>query len=51
MLREWREGRQEGREYIKEKREYKELCEKKKREENERWEMKMEGARSERSWK
>ncbi|XP_018360405.1 PREDICTED: uncharacterized protein LOC108759461 [Trachymyrmex cornetzi] len=34
-------------EYRKEKREYKELCETKKREENERWERKVEGARNE----
>ncbi|KYN29366.1 hypothetical protein ALC57_01193, partial [Trachymyrmex cornetzi] len=43
VLREWRKG-----EYRKEKREYKELCEVKKKEENERWERKVEGARSER---
>ncbi|KYN14003.1 hypothetical protein ALC57_13794, partial [Trachymyrmex cornetzi] len=47
VLRQWRKGNGEGMEYRKEKREYKELCEAKKREENERWERKMEGARNE----
>ncbi|KYN22347.1 hypothetical protein ALC57_05252 [Trachymyrmex cornetzi] len=35
-------------EYRKEKKEYKELCEAKKKEENDKWERKVEGARSER---
>ncbi|KYN16348.1 hypothetical protein ALC57_11395 [Trachymyrmex cornetzi] len=47
VLREWRKGNGKGMEYKKEKREYKELCEVKKREENERWERKVEGARNE----
>lgn len=37
VLREWRKGKRGGEEYKKEKREYKELCEVKKKEENERW--------------
>lgn len=36
-LREWRKNKGRGEEYRKEKREYKELCEIKKKEENERW--------------
>ncbi|XP_039312991.1 uncharacterized protein LOC120359478 [Solenopsis invicta] len=45
-LREWRKGWREGQEYRKERREYKEICEKKKREENRRWEREAEEARS-----
>ncbi|KYN11482.1 hypothetical protein ALC57_16362 [Trachymyrmex cornetzi] len=47
VLKEWRKGNEEGMEYRKEIREYKELCEAKKRKENERWERKVEGARNE----
>lgn len=47
FLREWRERRVEGQEYRREKREYKELCDRKKQEENERWERKAEEAKTE----
>jgi len=45
ILREWRKGKGDRREYQKKKREYKELCEENKRKENERWEREMEGVR------
>jgi len=39
LLREWRKGEEEKKEndYKREKREYNKLCERKKKEENERW--------------
>ncbi|KYN22005.1 hypothetical protein ALC57_05605 [Trachymyrmex cornetzi] len=47
VLREWRKGNRNGEEYRREKREYKELCELFRKEENERWERKVEGAKRE----
>jgi len=44
-LREWRKGKGDRREYLKKKRDYKELCEEKKKKENERWEGEIEGVR------
>ncbi|XP_011685491.1 PREDICTED: uncharacterized protein LOC105448540 [Wasmannia auropunctata] len=46
-LRRWKREVGEGREYRREKREYKELCELKKWEENERWEKKVKEAKTE----
>lgn len=46
-LREWRRGRCEREEYRKGRKEYKEMCEKKKKEENERWERKVAEAKRE----
>lgn len=46
-LREWRSGKGEGRDYRKEKREYRELCDSKKQEENVKWEREVEEARTE----
>ncbi|KYN24369.1 hypothetical protein ALC57_04031, partial [Trachymyrmex cornetzi] len=47
VLREWRKGKGGGEVYRKEKNKYKELCEAKKKEDNERWERKVEGAKEE----
>jgi len=46
-LRKWRKGRDEEQGYKEEKKVYKEICEKKKREENEKWEKEAEEARTE----
>lgn len=46
-LREWRRNEGDGEEYRKEKREYKELCERKKKVENDRWERRAEEAKKE----
>lgn len=46
-LREWRRRGGEGTKYRGRKREYKELCERKKKEENERWEKEAAEAKSE----
>lgn len=45
ILREWRKKEEVGQEFRKEKREYKEFCERKKREENEKW-----GREAEEAW-
>jgi hypothetical protein len=37
-LRKWRKGLGEGEEFMKRKKEYREMCERKKKEKNERWE-------------
>lgn len=46
-LREWTDGRGGGQEYRKEKREYNKICEKKRQEENEKWEREAQEARTE----
>jgi len=46
-LRGWKKGEENKQEYQKKRKEYKELCEEKKREENERWELDVEGVRRE----
>jgi len=46
-LRRWRKGEERGTRYKKERKEYRELCERKRKEENERWEKEIEEIRSE----
>jgi len=46
-LRDWRRGKENRQEYQRERREYREICEEKKKEENLRWEREVEGVRRE----
>jgi len=48
VLKEWRKGKGGGQEYRREKRKYKELCDRKKQEENRNWEREAEEASTER---